>query len=203
LAQSPRPSPPPLLTTCRLGTSGALLTSDDDTGRASSERRSFIRYGMSARLDRHRAGAGYVCRAAWSLGPALDDLGGSESRAAFGAMRPFRRGPSDDDQRAAFGQGSYRSHWRSTVSAVELVLLEVAWRTAASSSTWPGPRSRRPSSWSRSWRRAMGHAAASWRWRSVGVGPMATLRPAASCGAAGPAPRVPRPRPTPGCCSGR
>jgi len=40
-------------------------------------------------------------------------------------MRPFRRGPSDDDQRAAFGPGSYRSHWRSTVNAVELVLLEV------------------------------------------------------------------------------
>jgi hypothetical protein len=53
----------------------ALLTSDDDPGRASSERRSFIRYGMRARLDRNRAGAGYVCRAAWSLRAALDDLG--------------------------------------------------------------------------------------------------------------------------------
>jgi hypothetical protein len=163
-----------------------------------------IRYGRSARLDRHRAGAGYVCRATWSLGAALDDLEDSDSRAASGAMRPFRRGPSDHDQRVAFGQGSYRSYWRSTVSAVELALLEVAWRTAASSSMRPGPRSRRPSSWSRSWRRVTGHAAASWRWRSVGVEPMATLRPeAASSGAEGSTPRMPRARPAPGCCSRR
>ena len=52
-------------------------------GRVSSERRRFIRYGVSARLDRHRAGAGYVCGATWSLGAALDDLGDSESRAAW------------------------------------------------------------------------------------------------------------------------
>jgi hypothetical protein len=81
------PAPHPEAT----GTSGAVLLGSD--GSSVERTAKPIRFGKGAGLDQHNAGAGKICRAAWSPGPALDDSGESELRAVLGATAAVPGGP--------------------------------------------------------------------------------------------------------------